>query len=224
VVAICDNLWLNCCSFYETSFMEISKLILRIGFCVNLFILTGTMNAATESKEDHSSSKTQQATFGGGCFWCFDAIFKTEDGVKKVTSGYAGGKTSNPTYEQVCAGATGHAEVVQIEFDPAKVSYEQLLDLFWRAHDPTTLNRQGADHGTQYRSIILYHNEAQKQAAEKSKHKAAGQFKDPIVTEIISLKEFYSAEGYHQDYYKNNPRAPYCTMVIHPKLEKLKKH
>jgi peptide-methionine (S)-S-oxide reductase len=140
-----------------------------------------------------------------------------------VTSGYAGGEVEKPTYEEVSTGRTGHAEVIQIEFDPSKVSYEQIIDLFWKAHDPTTLNRQGADVGTQYRSIILYENEAQKAAAEKSKGVAQAQFKNPIVTEIVPLQVFYPAETYHQDFYDKNPNYPYSQAVIAPKLEKLRK-
>ncbi len=150
-------------------------------------------------------------------------MFETLPGVKAVTNGYAGGKTENPTYKQVCAGDTGHAEVVQIEFDPRQISYEKLLEAFWDAHDPTTPDRQGDDVGTQYRSIILYANEAQRVAAEKAKAAAASRHPDPIVTEIVPLTRFYSAEGYHQEYFKNNPRQPYCTMVVRPKLEKFKK-
>ncbi|MDD5260850.1 MAG: peptide-methionine (S)-S-oxide reductase MsrA [Methylacidiphilales bacterium] len=163
------------------------------------------------------------ASFGGGCFWCIDAVFERLDGVKKVTSGYAGGTHARPTYEEVCSGSTGHAEVVQISFDPAKISYEKLLEVFWQAHDPTTLNRQGPDFGTQYRSIILYQNEKQKAAAEKSKAEAAKKFSSPIVTEIVPLKEFYPAENYHQDYFRLNGHAPYCRFVIAPKVEKLQK-
>ncbi len=163
------------------------------------------------------------ATLGGGCFWCIDAVFERLDGVKKVTSGYAGGTIARPTYEEVCSGSTGHAEVVQISFDPAKISYEKLLEVFWQAHDPTTLNRQGPDFGTQYRSIILYQNEKQKAAAEKSRAEAAKKFTSPIVTEIVPLKEFYPAENYHQDYFRLNGHAPYCRFVIAPKVEKLKK-
>ena len=174
------------------------------------------------------SGRTEVATFGGGCFWCVEAVYERVAGVKSVVSGYAGGKTVNPSYDDVCSGATGHAEVVQIEFDPAEVSYEDLLDLFWEAHDPTTLDRQGADAGTQYRSIILYSNDAQKVAAEKSKAalSASGRYRDPIVTEIVPLQAFYKAEEYHQDYYRNHPYAPYCALVISPKLKKLefKKH
>jgi len=163
------------------------------------------------------------ATLGGGCFWCLEALYETFDGVKAVTSGYAGGQKPNPTYKQVCGGDTGHAEVVQIEYDPAKLTYEQILEIFWDIHDPTTLNRQGPDSGTQYRSIILYHNDAQKQAAEKSKAAAAKKYKEPITTEVLPLKTFYPAEDYHQDYFRKNPHQPYCAYVISPKLQKLQK-
>jgi peptide-methionine (S)-S-oxide reductase len=167
-------------------------------------------------------AKTATATFGGGCFWCVDAVYQYVPGVIKISSGYAGGAVPNPTYERVCTGRTGHAEVVQITYDPSKVTYDQLLDLFWKAHDPTTLNRQGADHGTQYRSIILTSSPEEAAAAEASKKKAQAQFPDPIVTEIVPLTIFYPAEEYHQDYYRNNKdRNPYCQMVIAPKLKKL---
>jgi peptide-methionine (S)-S-oxide reductase len=161
------------------------------------------------------------ATFGGGCFWCLEAVYDRIEGVVSVTSGYAGGTAKNPTYEQVCTGTTGHVEVVQIAYDPAKTSYEDLLDIFWKAHDPTTLNRQGADVGTQYRSIILYHDEAQKATALKSIKKAQASFKDRIVTEIAPLGVFWKAEDYHQDYYNANKSAGYCRVVISPKLKKL---
>ncbi len=170
-----------------------------------------------------SQSDLQQATFGAGCFWCTEAVFERLDGVHSVVAGYAGGTTVNPTYKEVCSGTTGHAEVAQITFDPAKISYEELLNVFWHAHDPTTLNRQGADEGTQYRSVIFYYDEKQKAAAEKSKADVQANFAKPIVTYIEPLKQFYTAENYHQDYYKNNPQAPYCTFVIRPKLEKLKR-
>lgn len=168
-----------------------------------------------------SESSSQLATFGGGCFWCVEAVFERLPGVKSVTSGYAGGGSMNPDYKQVCSGMTGHAEVVQIEFDPASISFDRLLEIFWHAHDPTTLNRQGADMGTQYRSIILYHDAAQKITAEKSKAKAQAEFDSPIVTEIVPLKKFWPAEEYHQDYFQNNPRQPYCMATIPPKLKKL---
>lgn len=162
-----------------------------------------------------------RATFGGGCFWCTEAVFETEPGVKSVTSGYAGGHVKNPAYREVCQGTTGHAEVIQIEFDPAVVSFERLLELFWEAHDPTTLNRQGADEGTQYRSVILYHDATQQAAAEKSKAAAQARFADPIVTQIAPLADFYPAEKDHQDYFRNNASAGYCRAVIAPKLRKL---
>ncbi|MDP2207647.1 MAG: peptide-methionine (S)-S-oxide reductase MsrA [Bacteroidota bacterium] len=164
----------------------------------------------------------EKATLGGGCFWCTEAVFQTLPGVVSVISGYSGGSKVNPTYEEICTGKTGHAEVVEITFDPAKISYEKLLDVFWKAHDPTTLNRQGADVGTQYRSGIFYHNQKQKISAEKSKLEAQRQFDDTIVTEIKPLVHFYPAEEYHQNYFEKNPDAAYCKFVIRPKLEKLK--
>ena len=188
------------------------------------FALTNASLHAADPKPmpEKSSSTTQRLTFGGGCFWCLEAVFQRLKGVEKVVSGYAGGKVPNPTYQQVCEGDTGHAEVVQIEFNPKEIAFEKLLDVFWAAHDPTTLNRQGGDHGTQYRSIILVENDAQKVAAEKSKQKAQSEFKDPIVTEISPLTTFYKAEAYHQNYFNlNADRNPYCTVVIRPKLQKL---
>ena len=184
------------------------------------------MNAEEEkdvaAPKPSPSGKTELATLGGGCFWCTEAVFETREGVLSVVSGYAGGAKENPTYEQVCSGGTGHAEVIQIKYDPGRVSFSELLDVFWKAHDPTTLNRQGADTGTQYRSVILYHNEEQKRLAEQSKQKAAAKFSDPIVTEIAPLEKFYAAEENHQDYFRKNPNAPYCWVVIKPKLQKLK--
>jgi peptide-methionine (S)-S-oxide reductase len=166
-------------------------------------------------------SATQVATLGGGCFWCLQAVYERIAGVKSVVVGYAGGTRPNPTYEQVCAGTTGHAEVVQVEFDPQAISYAKILELFWKSHDPTTLNRQGADVGPQYRSIILYSDEAQRRTAEDSRREAAGLFQRPIVTELQPLTTFYRAEDYHQNYYANNPYAGYCSFVIRPKLQKL---
>lgn len=165
------------------------------------------------------------ATFGSGCFWCTEAIFLNVDGVEKVESGYSGGKVKNPTYKEVCSGLTGHAEVVQLTYDPAKITYEELLEIFWRTHDPTTLNRQGADVGTQYRSVVFYHNDEQKKLAEfyKEKLDQSGAFNDPIVTEISPATVFYKAEDYHQNYYNLNSSAPYCSFVIKPKLEKFQK-
>jgi peptide-methionine (S)-S-oxide reductase len=168
-----------------------------------------------------NTNKTEIADLGGGCFWCMEAVFERLPGVISVTSGFAGGTTENPTYEDVCTETTGHAEVTEIVFDPARISYAKLLEVFWQAHDPTTLNRQGADEGTSYRSIILYHDEKQKLIAEKSKLEAQRDFRDPIVTEIVPLKKFYKAEDYHQEYYDNNPGNGYCRVVIAPKLEKL---
>lgn len=165
--------------------------------------------------------KLEIATFGAGCFWCVEAVFERLEGVKSVVAGYAGGTTPDPTYEQVCTGKTGHAEVAQITYDPTKIAYDQLLDLFWKAHDPTTMNRQGADVGTQYRSVIFYSDEKQKEAAEQSKARATSLFESPIVTQIMPLTKFYPAENYHQDYYRSNPHAPYCMFVIKPKLNKL---
>jgi peptide-methionine (S)-S-oxide reductase len=168
-----------------------------------------------------NSNKIETATLGGGCFWCMDAVYERLPGVLSVTSGFAGGHTENPTYQEVCTETTGHAEVTQITFNPAKTSYDQLLKVFWQAHDPTTLNRQGADEGTQYRSIILYHDEKQKLLAEKSKLAAQENFRSPIVTEIVPFTKFYPAEDYHQGYYDANSSQPYCQVVITPKLEKL---
>lgn len=197
------------------------KVLHALLLAVSLFTFLPTMNASPDSKE--KTSNTQLATLGGGCFWCLEAAFEKFRGVKAVTSGYSDGTIDNPTYKQVCSGHTGHAEVVQIEFDPNVISYEQLLEVFWEIHDPTTLNRQGADVGTQYRSVILYHNDAQKAAAEKSKSEAEKKFKDPVTTQIVPLKRFYPAEDYHQDYFRKNPNQPYCAYVISPKLQKLQK-
>jgi peptide-methionine (S)-S-oxide reductase len=191
------------------------------GWLLSLGVLTG--GAAMVSAQTMNTNHTEFATLGGGCFWCVEAVYQRIPGVKSVTSGYAGGRIENPTYRQVCSGATGHAEVTRIEFDPKIISYEKLLDYFWDAHDPTTLNRQGADEGTQYRSIILYRDAAQKAAAEKSKAEAQKRFKSPIVTEIVPLKTFYPAEDYHQDYYDQNSNQPYCRAVIRPKVEKIEK-
>ena len=163
----------------------------------------------------------EKATFGGGCFWCVEAVYKRIEGVHSVESGYTGGSVPNPTYEQVCTGQTGHAEVIQVTYDPKDISYREILDIFWQAHDPTTLNRQGADAGTQYRSIILYHNEDQHRIADQSLIDIQSSLTDPITTEVVELETFYPAEGYHQDYYDRNSNAGYCRVVIHPKLKKL---
>ena len=169
--------------------------------------------------------KTDTATLAAGCFWCVEAVFQELKGVLSVTSGYTGGKIKNPTYREVCSGLTGHAEACQIIFDPAVITYDELLEAFWSSHDPTTLNRQGADQGTQYRSAIFYHNEDQKKLAEsyKAKLNTENAFDKPIVTEISPASVFYKAEDYHQNYYNENGDAPYCTFVIAPKLEKFRK-
>jgi methionine-S-sulfoxide reductase len=171
----------------------------------------------------NETNKTALATVGGGCFWCTDAEYKMLPGVLSVESGFAGGHTEFPTYEDVCTGTTGHAEVIQITYDPSKVSYRKIIDTFWDAHDPTTLNRQGADSGTQYRSIILYRNDEEKKIAEESMKAAQARYSSPIVTQIVPLKKFYKAEDYHQDYYQNNPEQGYCQVVIRPKVEKFEK-
>jgi peptide-methionine (S)-S-oxide reductase len=190
---------------------------------LGLLLAGGLAGPAQTKNMNDSTNHHEAATLGGGCFWCTEAIYQMLPGVKSVTSGFAGGTKENPTYKEVCAGNTGHAEVIQIQYDPKVVSYEKLLETFWEAHDPTTLNRQGADSGTQYRSIILYSTEAQKTAAEKSKAEAQKHFRQPIVTEIVPLKQFYPAEDYHQDYYRANPNQPYCRAVIRPKVEKFEK-
>jgi peptide-methionine (S)-S-oxide reductase len=166
---------------------------------------------------------TETATFANGCFWCTEAVFKRLKGVKSVLPGYAGGTVKDPSYDQVCAGNTGHAESIQIKFDPKVLPFEKILDIFWHTHDPTTLNRQGNDIGTQYRSAIFFHNEKQKEIAEKSKKdlEDKGVYKNPIVTEITPIKNFYVAEDYHKDYYDNHQEAPYCNYVIDPKIHKL---
>jgi peptide-methionine (S)-S-oxide reductase len=163
----------------------------------------------------------QVATLGGGCFWCLEAVYKRVEGVLDVMSGYAGGTKANPTYEEVSSGSTGHAEVVQVTFDPSMISYEGILGWFWRMHDPTTLNRQGADVGTQYRSIILYHDGEQRKIAEASRKKIQKDWNDPIVTEIVPFDRFWKAEPYHQNYFDNNRTQGYCRVVIAPKLKKL---
>lgn len=172
-----------------------------------------------------SDKQVEVATLGGGCFWCVEAIYQDVAGIHKVVSGYAGGTIENPTYRQVCTGTTGHAEVVQITFDPEVISYEDILTIFWRIHDPTTLNRQGADIGTQYRSVIFTHNKEQQAIAEKSKAEAeaSGLWPNPIVTEITPLPNFYEAEAYHQNYYLENPNQGYCRVVIDPKVRKFRK-
>ena len=172
-----------------------------------------------------SDKKLEIATLGGGCFWCVEAIYQDLIGVNEVISGYAGGYVQNPSYQAVCAGTTGHAEVIQVHFDPEVISFEDILYVFWRVHDPTTLNRQGADVGTQYRSVILYESEVQKEIAQRSLAEtgASGLYEHPLVTEIAPLEDFYPAEAYHQNYYRTNPNQPYCRVVIDPKVRKFRK-
>jgi peptide-methionine (S)-S-oxide reductase len=169
------------------------------------------------------ATSTKKIAFGGGCFWCTEAVFKMFKGVVKTTPGYAGGTTKNPTYEEVCSGTTGHAEVIMVEYDPGAVSLEKLLDVFFKMHDPTSVNRQGADVGSQYRSIILYTEEQQKKMIDEYIDMIALKFDKDIVTEVKALDAFYPAEDYHKNYYKNNPAQPYCAIVIRPKIEKIKK-
>jgi len=203
---------------------------------IYLIIIINILSCHTRENKDKSMmidkmkvekyvGQLDTATFGAGCFWCVEAIFQRLDGVVSVTSGYSGGTKVNPTYEEVCAGETGHAEVCQIFYDPKKLSYEELLEVFWSSHDPTTMNRQGADEGTQYRSVIFYHNQKQKEIAEKYKNKLNDEraFEKPVVTEISAYKDFYKAEEYHQNYYQENSNKPYCQLVIRPKLEKFEK-
>jgi len=181
------------------------------------------LNQKKNLNKEVMSEKSDTAVFGAGCFWCVETIFERLKGVESVESGYAGGKTENPTYEQVCRGNTGHAEVARITFNPEVISFEELLEVFWTMHDPTTLNRQGADIGTQYRSAIFYRNDEQKLIAEKSKIETAPQlWSDEIVTEITPLEKFYPAENYHQDYYNQNSDKSYCKFVINPKLQKFR--
>ncbi len=172
-----------------------------------------------------STGTMEKATLGGGCFWCIEAIFLQLKGVHAVESGYSGGARPDPTYDQVCSGATGHAEVIQVTFDPLELSFEELLEVFWGIHDPTSLNRQGADVGTQYRSVIFYHSDSQRQVAEMLKEKlnASGAFDQAVVTEISPFVAFYKAEAYHQDYFSQNQNQPYCSYVIRPKVDKFKK-
>jgi peptide-methionine (S)-S-oxide reductase len=187
---------------------------------IAIMLHTFTWNGMMEKNDT-----TEKATFGAGCFWCVEAIFERVKGVQSVVSGYAGGEVNNPTYREVSSGRTGHAEVVQITFDPGLVSYTELLEIFFKTHDPTTLNRQGADVGTQYRSLILYHDDRQRQLAEKTIRELddADIWKKPIVTRVEPFEAFYPAEDEHQEYFANNPEAGYCRMVIQPKVDKFEK-
>lgn len=202
---------------------------------LGIFTLLSNISCGQKANNQKDSKKMNQEkvnldgaeviTFGAGCFWCVEAVFQQLDGVLKVESGYSGGMVKNPSYREVCTGQTGHAEVCQITYDPKKISFEELLEVFWKTHDPTTLNRQGADSGTQYRSAIFYHNEEQKKQAEewKAKLNAERVFPNPIVTEITAFTNFYPAEDYHKDYYLLNGHEPYCQIVIKPKLDKFHK-
>lgn len=203
-----------------------APIIFILGLILAVFINYNFQNKTIKAESmTHSESTLDTATFGAGCFWCVEAVFQRVKGVEHVVSGYTGGHVKNPTYQQVSTGNTGHAEVAQITFDPSVISYSNLLEIFWETHDPTTLNRQGNDVGTQYRSAVFYHNQAQKQEAERIKAKlnASGKWKDAIVTEISPLGEFYKAENYHQNYYNQNSYQPYCQFVISPKLQKFEK-
>lgn len=190
---------------------------MRIQIFILLFIFAQSLTAQTKNMEI--------ATFGNGCFWCTEAIFQELKGVSKAVSGYMGGEVKDPTYKEVCSGTTGHAEVLQITYDPAVITFDELLEVFWETHDPTTLNRQGNDVGTQYRSAVFYHSDEQKQLAStyKTKLDASGAWNDPIVTEITEASTFYPAEDYHQEYFSLNGSQPYCNFVIRPKVEKFKK-
>jgi methionine-S-sulfoxide reductase len=179
---------------------------------------------AASSKQD-KEKKVEVATFGSGCFWCTEAVFEELKGVESAVSGYSGGRVPNPTYEQICTGGTGHAEVIQVTYDPAEITFPELLEVFWMTHDPTTLNQQGPDHGTQYRSAVFYHTDEQRELAEKYKQRLdeSGAFDAPIVTEITKFQKFYPAEDYHQEYFAANPRQPYCRAVVKPKVVKFRK-
>jgi len=194
---------------------------MRVRLLLTLFSFITTMTIAQAGSK--TASPNEFATFGGGCFWCMEAVFQRVPGVVHSVSGYSGGHVANPTYEQVCAHGTGHAEVIQVEFNPAVISYGKLLEIFFESHDPTTLNRQGADRGDQYRSVIFYHSEEQHKVAVAARTAAQAHYQDPIVTEIVPLKKFWRAEDYHQDYFNQHPNEGYCAVVIRPKVSKLQK-
>ena len=202
-----------------------ATLVLVVAFFIGACAEQNKPTEKTKMIESTINGATDTATFGAGCFWCVEAVFQEMKGVIKVTSGYSGGSVKNPAYREVCNGTTGHAEVCQIIYNPKEVTYKELLEAFWQTHDPTTLNRQGNDAGTQYRSVIFYHNEVQKQLAEKYKDELnkSGAFEKPIVTAIDPLTNFYAAEDYHQNYYDQNGDAPYCQYVIKPKVDKFRK-
>lgn len=201
--------------------------------CAGILALGASGGCAPKPTEEGANSVnppaavagTELATFGAGCFWCVEAVYQDLKGVLSVESGYSGGIADNPTYQQVCSGQTGHAEVCQIRFDPRQIRFDDLLEVFWKTHDPTTLNRQGNDVGTQYRSVVFYHTDEQKRLAEQYKREldASGAFDAPIVTEISPFRKFYKAEAYHQNYYRQNPNEGYCQFIIRPKVEKFRK-
>jgi len=192
---------------------------------LSLLICLGSIMAHAQTSTKKPMKEFEVATLGSGCFWCTEAFFLRVKGIESVVSGYSGGKVKNPTYREVCSGLTGHAEVIQVKFDPALISYSEVLEIFWNTHDPTTLNKQGADEGTQYRSVVFYHSDSQKQTAEDYKKQLdkSGVYKNPIVTEISPFTVFYPAEDYHQNYYALNPNQGYCQYVIRPKIEKFNK-
>jgi peptide-methionine (S)-S-oxide reductase len=208
---------------------------MKIYHLILISLLLGGLNSCAQSSKKYSKKMNQenikteglaQATFGAGCFWCVEAVFQRLNGVVKVESGYSGGATKNPTYKEVCSGLTGHVEVCRIYYDPLKLKFEDLLEVFWKTHDPTTMNRQGNDVGTQYRSVIFYHDDTQKKIAEKYKAElsASGAYDAPIVTSIEPLKNYYPAEDYHQNYFnENGDKQPYCQLVVRPKVEKFEK-
>lgn len=218
---------------YSASLKKVHSIFLMIIFSSTIYgcgnkinTSNNKVNAIKAMEENNiSSAGSDTAIFGAGCFWCIEAVFQEIKGVLKVESGYSGGTVKNPSYREVCEGTTGHAEVARITFDPKVVSYDELLSIFWQTHDPTTMNRQGNDSGTQYRSAIFYTSEKQQQLAEKYKKElnVQGAFANPIVTEIVPFKVFYKAEDYHQNYYSSNGNAPYCQFVIAPKVEKMRK-
>ncbi len=206
------------------SLNKITYVGLLLGLTINS-CATPNKNSPMETTINSSTSKNDTATFGAGCFWCVEAVFQDLEGVISVASGYTGGSIKNPSYKEICTGRTGHAEVCQLVYDPKKISFDELLQVFWKTHDPTTLNRQGNDSGTQYRSVIFYHNENQKMLAEKYKAELnkSGAWDNPVITEISPYSTFYKAEDYHQNYFNQNGDEPYCRYVIQPKVDKFKK-
>jgi peptide-methionine (S)-S-oxide reductase len=212
------------CVHYLFNIMLMYFINIILPLALVLFNSCGYAETKTEQHMIISENDLEIATLGGGCFWCIEAIYSEIKGVQSVTSGYSGGHVKNPSYRDVTSGRTGHAEVIQLKFDPTVISYRQILEVFFHLHDPTTLNRQGADVGTQYRSVIYFHDENQEKIAREvfAEIDSSDLWNDPLVTEIAPLAEFYIAEDYHQDYYANNPNQPYCTYVIGPKMQKLR--